>query len=199
VRGRVLVVGGTRGVGAIIAERLIDKGYAVGVLARDPVAARARHGSRVEIVEGDVTRPETLPPAVAGAHHIVFTAGVPSGRYAPEHLVRATDYQGARETIAAALDARMGGRFVYLNSIGVTVPSVSAVLLNLLKRNVLTWRRRLEDEIRRSGLDYTIIRVGFLIDASGRHRAVRVAQQALPLTPWHRIARADDTESTQAP
>jgi uncharacterized protein YbjT (DUF2867 family) len=191
---RVLVVGGSKGAGALIAQRLAGSGYTVRVLARDPVAAVARLGRDIEIVEGDLTRAETLPRAVEGVDDIVFTAGVPSGRYAPESLVRATDYQGALDTMAAARAAGMHGRFVYLNSIGVTVPSLSATLLNLLKGNALVWRRRLEDNIRAGGLDYAIIRVGFLIDSPGGKRAIRVTQQALPLAPWRWIARADVAE-----
>jgi uncharacterized protein YbjT (DUF2867 family) len=190
----VLVIGGTNGVGLLIVKRLVERGYRSRVLARDPARAAQRLPSAVEVVAGDLTKPETLAPAVAGSDHIIFTAGVPSGRYAPEGLVRATDYQGALDTMTAARSAGMRGRFLYLNSIGVTVPSLSATLLNLLKRNALVWRRRLENDIRASGLDYTIVRVGFLSDDPGGKRAIRVTQEPLPLTPWHRIARADVAE-----
>ena len=54
------------------------------------------------MVAGDITRPETLPPAVQAADHIVFTAGVHSGRYAPERLVKSTDHDGVLNTLAAA-------------------------------------------------------------------------------------------------
>ena len=76
----------------------------------------------------------------------------------------------------------------------VTVPSVAAWALNLLKRNTLVWRRRVEAEIRASSIAYTIIRVGFLTNAPGGRRAIRVGQDALPLAPRHRIARADVAE-----
>lgn len=35
-RARVLVIGGTRGTGLLIANRLADRGYRVRALARDP-------------------------------------------------------------------------------------------------------------------------------------------------------------------
>lgn len=185
----VLVVGGTRGVGALIVRELRRKNYRVRVLARDP--GRAEVPADVEVVAGDLTKPQTLPAAVEGADHIIFTAGVPSGRYAPEALVKATDYDGVIETMAAARRAGMAGRFIYLNSAGVTVPSISAMLIDLLKRNALKWRRRVEEQIRSSGLDYTIIRVGFLLDLPGGQRAIRVTQQPLPLSLRYRIGRED--------
>jgi uncharacterized protein YbjT (DUF2867 family) len=190
----VLVVGGTRGTGALIAERLLATGRRVRILARDPRRVMTAPSPAVDIVRGDITRPTTLPACVQGATHIVFTAGVHSGRFASETLVKLTDYEGVRNTLAAARAAGFNGRFVYLNSIGVTVPSFTATMLNALKRNTLVWRRRVEDEIKASGLDYTIIRVGFLLNVRAGTRAVRVSQRPLPLAPWHRIGRADVAE-----
>jgi uncharacterized protein YbjT (DUF2867 family) len=190
-----LVVGGTRGTGLLIARRLHESGCRVRVLARDPSGASASLDPAVDIMPGDITKPETLPAAVDGADRIVFTAGVHSGRYAPESLVKATDHDGVLNTLEAARRAGFTGRFLYMNSIGVTVPSLAATLINLLKRNTLVWRRRVEEEIRKSDIDYTIIRVGFLLDRSAGERAVRVSQEALPLALHHRIARADVAEA----
>jgi hypothetical protein len=60
---------------------------------------------------------------------------------------------------------------------------------------ILLWRRRVEDEIRASGLDYTIIRVGLLLNRPGGQHALAVTQDALPLWPRHRIARAHVAEA----
>jgi uncharacterized protein YbjT (DUF2867 family) len=194
-KGRVLVIGGTRGAGLLIARLLHQRGYQVRVLARNPTAALAELGLSFEVVAGDLTMAETLPAAVANVDHIIFTAGAPSGRYAPERVVKATDYQGVVDTIASARRAGLQGRFVYLNSIGIRTPSLAGSLINLLKRNTLVWRRRVEDDIRASGLDYTIIRVGFLLNRPAGEHAVVVGQDALPLAPRNRIARADVAEA----
>lgn len=191
----VLVAGGTRGTGALIVQRLIATNRRVRVLARDPHRVSLAPSPAVEIVSGDITRPATLPACVQGAAHIIFTAGVHSGRFASEPFVKLTDYEGVRNTLMAAREAGFSGRFLYLNSIGVTVPSLTATLLNALKRNTLVWRRRVEDEIKASGFDYTIIRVGFLLNVRAGTRAVKVSQQPLPLAPRHRIARADVAEA----
>jgi uncharacterized protein YbjT (DUF2867 family) len=195
---RVLVIGGSRGTGLLIARLLHQHGDRVRVLARDPTAAAARLGPGIEVVAGDLTKPESLPPAMTGVGHIVFTAGVHSGRIAPETLVKATDYDGVLNTLAAARRAGCRGRFLYLNSIGIATPSIAAGMLNLLKRNTLVWRRRVENDIRVSGLDYTIIRVGFLLSRPASERAVEVSQGALPLAPRHRIPRADVAEAFAA-
>jgi NAD(P)-dependent dehydrogenase (short-subunit alcohol dehydrogenase family) len=63
-RGPVLVIGGTRGTGLLVAELLARQGTRVRVLARDRVGAAARLDHTIEIVPGDITQPATLPPAV---------------------------------------------------------------------------------------------------------------------------------------
>src|SRR5688572_16510769 len=156
-KSRILVIGGSRGVGLLIARLLHERGYTVRVLARDPAGVSNKLGPTFEVVAGDLTKVDTLPPALRDVDHIIFTAGAPSGRYAPESLVKATDYEGVISTLAAARSARLRGRFVYLNTLGIKTPSVAGFLINLLKRNTLLWRRRVEDKIRNSGLDYTII------------------------------------------
>ena len=86
----ILLVGGTRGTGLLIAKLLQDQGHQVRALARNPAAAAARLGSWLEVIAGDITKADTLLPAVHGASHIIFTAGVRSGRLARDTLVKAT-------------------------------------------------------------------------------------------------------------
>lgn len=191
---RVLVIGGTRGVGLLIARVLLRQGYGVRVLARNPDTAAPHLGPDIDVVAGDITKPDTLPRAVQGCANIIFTAGVHSGRFAREALVKETDYGGVLNTLDAARQTGFGGRFVYLNSIGIATRSVAATMLNLIKRNTLVWRARVEDQIRASGIDYTIIRVGFLTNQPSGQRAIEVSQGALPLAPRHRIPRADAAE-----
>lgn len=93
----VLVVGGTRGTGLLIARLLVQRGYQVRALARDAARATLQLDSAVDVVAGDITKPETLPAAVEDVSHIIFTAGVHSGRAARESLVKMTDYQFRNE------------------------------------------------------------------------------------------------------
>ncbi len=190
----VLVIGGTRGTGLLIVESLAQDGYRVRALARHPGEAAPRLGSAAEVVPGDVTRPDTLPAAVKDVAHLIFTAGVAVGP-ARERLIVATEYEGVRNTLASARRAGFRGRFLYMTSIGVTRRSLSATLLNLVKGNTLRWRRRAEEDIRASGVDYTIIRAGFLLNSPGGRRAIEVSQETHPLSPRYRIARADVAES----
>ncbi len=188
----VLVIGATRGTGYLIAKRLLEEGYRVRVLARNGVQARELFGGQAEVVVGDVTKPETLVPAVAGVDHIVFTAGV-TRRPAPEAQVKAVVHDGVLNTLAAAKAAGFTGRFLLMGAIGTTRGSLLSFLLNLIKGKTLHWRKRAEEAVRRSGLDYTIIHAGILTNGPGGG-AVEIGQRHLPMRPWYRISRADAAE-----
>lgn len=190
---RVLVVGATRGTGAEIVKRLLRDGFQVRALARDEQKARGALGHNVEIVRGDVTLPETMEPAMREVQHVIFTAGV-TKRPASQRSIIAVEYDGVRNTLTAAREAGVSGRFLYMTAIGVTRHSIASIALNLIKGRTLVWRRRAEDEIRRSGVDYTIIRCGVLRnEAPGRH-AIEISQRNQPMALWRRIGRADAAE-----
>lgn len=192
VRERILVIGGTRGTGELIVKLLVARGIAVRVLSRR--ATGAPSGSAAEIVAGDVTQARTLPPALTAVRDIIFTAGVRSGHPARESLIKATEYDGVLNTLAAARQTGFDGRFLYMTSSGVTGRSFATFALNLYKGNTLLWRRRAENAIRDSGLDYTIVRAGVLLNAVGGRREIVITQRPLPLSLRYRIARADVAE-----
>jgi uncharacterized protein YbjT (DUF2867 family) len=189
----VLVIGATRGTGLLITSLLPRDGYRVRALARNLAKARVRFDVSTDIVPGDITRPETLPDALQDVDHVIFTAGV-TKRPAGEELVRTTEYEGLRSVLAAARTVGLPGRFLYMTSIGVSRRSLASIILDLIKGNTLKWRRLAEDEIRRSDLDYTIIRAGFLTNAPGGRRPVRISQSNHPLSARYRISRSDVAE-----
>ena len=94
----------------------------------------------------------------------------------------ATEFEGTRNVLAAARATGFGGRLLYMNASGVTSQSLSARFLNLWKGNTLRWRCRAEAAIRSSGLDYTIIRAGVLLNRPPGTRALLVTQRPLPLS-----------------
>jgi uncharacterized protein YbjT (DUF2867 family) len=191
---RILVIGGTRGTGQLIVHRLAEEGYRVRALARDAARAREKLGPAVEIAPGDITKPDTLPGALTDVDHLIFTAGV-TERFASAPLVRATIYDGVRNTLAAATNAGFRGRFLYMTTVGVTTPSLAATFLNLVKPGLLQWRQRAEEEIRKSGLDYAIIRAGLLTNGPAGQRTIAVSQAPSPLAFRNRISRADVAEA----
>lgn len=191
----VLVIGGTRGTGLLIAQLLRREGRRVRVLARDPERASQYLHRSIEVVTGDITKLPTLPNAFVNAEAVVLTAGSRSGHPARESTIKATEYEGVRNVVAAARALGFAGRLLYMTSSGVTKPSFATWALNRYKGNTLLWRLRAEAEIQNSGFDYTIIRAGFLVNRTQRKRSIVVTQTPLPLSIRYRIARQDVAEA----
>src|SRR3712207_5101472 len=110
----VLVIGGSSGTGRAIVELLSRRRIRTRVLTRNPTPVSRWLPAGVNVIEADLTAPETLPRAVDGAAHIILTAGVYSGRPATDSFVRATEYTGVLNVLAAARALAFSGRFLYM-------------------------------------------------------------------------------------
>lgn len=94
----VLVAGATGSVGRLVVAEAIAQGYSVRALVRNPSRAD-RLPPEAQVVVGDVTDPESLPPAVAGVEAIVLTPGsAGTGSSSPESV----DYGGVRNILNAS-------------------------------------------------------------------------------------------------
>jgi dihydroflavonol-4-reductase len=96
----VLVTGATGFMGRALVARLLEDGRAVRILERRPSDAFA--GLAVERVTGDVTRPETLDAACAGAETVFNLAGVLSYDARDEARLQAVNVDGLQNVLAAA-------------------------------------------------------------------------------------------------
>lgn len=139
----VLVVGASGSVGRLAVAQSFKLGYKTIALVRDPDQA-SLFPEGVQIVVGELTRPETLHKAVEGVTGIIFTQGV--GGNDPKGA-EAVNY-GAVRNVLSVLKAP--ARIALMTSVGVTKPSVGH-----------DWKRRGERLVRASGLPYTIVRPGW--------------------------------------
>jgi uncharacterized protein YbjT (DUF2867 family) len=159
----VLVVGATGSIGRLVVEEAVRQGHVVRALARDE--RKARHlGPAVEVLPGDLTRPDTLAAAVDGVDAIVLTHGSDGGGKAGAENV---DYGGVRNVLAA-LGTR-SARIALMTAIGVTNREGDYNR----QTEAHDWKRRGERLVRASGLRYTIVRPGwFDYNGPDEHRLV---------------------------
>ncbi|MEM7556105.1 MAG: SDR family oxidoreductase [Cyanobacteria bacterium P01_A01_bin.84] len=183
----VLVVGATGGVGQLTVNKLLNKGFKVRVLTRSADKATSMFSGRVEVVFGDIRQPETLSPIMSGVTHIICCTGTtafPSTRweftndlnplewvrvfFQDENLIsqaknspNQVDAKGVSNLVTAAPSNLK--RFVFVSSCGVKrKDEFPYSLLNAF--GVLDGKEKGEESIISSGIPYTIIRPGRLID-----------------------------------
>jgi uncharacterized protein YbjT (DUF2867 family) len=167
----ILIAGATGGVGQQLVGKLTARNQDVRALVPDFAQGNALFGAQecLELVEGDVRRPVTLPQAVVGVRAVIcaVNAKAPVGENGPEKI----DYEGVRSLVLAARNASVS-RFILISSIGVTHPGHP---LNNFGR-LLDWKLKGENVLRTSGLVYTIVRCGTLTDESGGKSGLRLCQ-----------------------
>ncbi|MFE1766885.1 SDR family oxidoreductase [Streptomyces angustmyceticus] len=165
----IAVIGGAGRTGVIITRRLLKEGHQVRVVSRDPERAVLPLG--VEKHRADVRYADSLGTALRGCSGIVFTVepGIAdSGPHSPETTV----YDGVRNVLAAAADGGRRPHIVLVSQIFVTRREHP---MNAYGR-LLDWRLRGEDEVRASGLPYTVIRPSWLMDSDAAGSRVRLEQ-----------------------
>ena len=119
---RALVTGTSGFVGSAVARRLAADGHDIRVLLRPTSDRRNLDGMDAEIVEGDLSDPQSLKAAVKGCDSVFHVAAdyriwVPDGGAS---MYRA-NVDGSRELVRAACDAGVS-RFVYTSSVAVLYP-----------------------------------------------------------------------------
>lgn len=133
----ILVTGATGNIGSEVVRRLVDEGHRVRVLSRNPERA-ARFPKSVEFACGDLQEPETLKAPLIGVEKAFLLAG-------PMQLQDITRN-------FAAVARRAGVKHIVLNSSGT---------IGLLKKTKIGgWHLEAENELRSSGLQWTMLRPG---------------------------------------
>ena len=165
-RGLVLVAGATGRTGRLVVSNLLKQGYPVRALVRDMERGHEILGDGVEFAEGDVRDIDSLRAAMQGAASLIITIG--SSRKDPDNGPEFVDYGGVKNLAQAAADTGVQ-QVVLMSSAGVTHEDH---VLNQMFDNILIWKSRGEDALRDSGVDYTIVRPGGLMETPGDETAV---------------------------
>lgn len=153
---KILVAGGTGFVGSAIVHALRARELEVRVLARRAESASHLAALGVELVPGDLTKPETLAPAIAGCTHVVNLVAILKGR--PDDFRRVMT-----EGTAALLEAAKAAgvvRFVQMSALGTTERSKELVPYFEAKWDM-------ERLVERSGLEYATVRPSFVFGRGG--------------------------------
>lgn len=159
----MLVTGASGFLGGHLVEELVRRGYEVRALVRPTSDTSLLRQLGVELAVGDVTKPETLGPAVRGVDAVVHLAAYYTF-FGKKELYELVNVKGTEWLARAALDAGVK-RFVYCSSTEAIGPvdnppgDENSPLSPQFEYG--RSKARAEEVVRRlagEGLEYTIIR-----------------------------------------
>jgi len=115
---QVLVTGGTGMVGNCIAQSLLNRGHRVRALVRSLDKGKRLVPAGCELIEGDVTAPQTLGKAVDGCSWVFHAAGFPEQWMKDAQTFDRINAGGTENMVAASRAANVE-RFVLTSTIDV--------------------------------------------------------------------------------
>jgi uncharacterized protein YbjT (DUF2867 family) len=166
-----VVIAGGHGQIALRLERLLSaRGDRVRGLVRRREQFEDLSAAGAEPVLADLEDEVDLGPAVQGTDAVVFAAGAGAGS-GPERK-QTMDYGGAVKLIEAAKAAGIT-RYVIVSSMGADNPEAASGTF----RVYLEAKAAADQAVRESGLDYTVVRPGSLMDDDPGTGLVDVAEK----------------------
>jgi uncharacterized protein YbjT (DUF2867 family) len=184
----VLVTGATGRTGSLVVQKLQQRPeqFVVKGFARSEAKVRELFGTTDGFELGDIGDRDRLTTALAGCDALVIlTSAIPQMKAPPEAgqrpefiypeggMPEQVDYHGQINQIEAAKAAGVK-HIVLVGSMGGT--NEQHPLNRMANGNILIWKRQAEAYLIDSGLDYTIIRAGGLLDQPGGQRELIVGK-----------------------
>jgi uncharacterized protein YbjT (DUF2867 family) len=189
---RILIIGASKGTGALAAKAALERGHEVTAFARSPERLRLEHPSLTKM-KGDFHDHEDVARAVPGHAAVIVTASattISSFKENPTYFSQGT------KLVIRAMKASGVRRLVVLSALGVGETSKIAgwvaekILFGIFFKPVFADHERQEQDTRESGLEWVIARPARLTNGPARKNYVKTTK--LEPVPWSwSISRAD--------
>lgn len=153
----ILVTGGTGFVGGHVLRRLAETEPRGSVRTLVRSRAKASFPAGVEVVEGDITKPESLPAAVNDVEVIIHAAAITGDRKEPyPGAYDRTNRVGTENLVTAAKSAHIK-RLVVLSGLGCRPAPAGTYMAT---------RWGLEEAVRGSGIEFVILQPSVIFGAN---------------------------------
>ncbi len=184
---RLAILGATGGIGGRLLAWAVDAGHPVQVLARTAGAVPRRRG--ITVTEGDASDPAAVADTVSGADAVLSALG-PRGAKTPGNQL-----ETAAANVSAAMAKTGTRRLIVVSAAGAFIREdpeagrLVKMIIPAILAEPFADVRAMEQVIRGSDLDWTLVRPTRLVNDPGRGEyRVRDRYPAPGLT---KIARAD--------
>ena len=170
---KLLVIGSSHGIGFQLLQEAISAGHQVTAVARSPQRL-VISSENLEVIKGDILEKDVIEKTVSGKDAVCITIGIkptlqPVSVFSEgtktviEAMKKSSCYQLICVTGIGAGDSRGHGGFLY-----------DRIINPLLLKTIYEDKDRQEAIIRESGLDWLIVRPGFLTNGprTGKYRVL---------------------------
>jgi putative NADH-flavin reductase len=166
---KVLIIGATGATGQILIREGLAQGHEITALARNPSAV-ASEDQRPRVLEGNALDASSLEAAVAGQDAVLSVLGTRSIR--PTTL-----FSESTHNLISAMDKHGVRRLVCITGVGVSDSKghvgflYDRIIRPFIVKNIYEDKERQEEAIKRSDLDWVIVRPAQLTDepAKGKY------------------------------
>lgn len=179
---KILVTGATGFVGSNIIEALLKQGHQVKALVRKTSNIKRLEQKNVEVIYGDILKPETLVAATKDIDTIIHAAGVLGEFHTTLDTLRLIHVEGARKLLESARDNKVN-RFILISTIAA-VGAVKYIADEKATPEPKTpydkakceGEKLVKQFCRKEKIDYTIIRPGFVYGSYGMGKKAKLFQ-----------------------
>lgn len=170
---KLLVIGASRGIGLNVVQQALQAGHDVTAVARH-TDRLVMHHKRLKVIKGDILNKHIIEEAVNGQDAVCVTIGVK-----PTRQLVSVFSQGTHNIVEAMKRASCK-RLICVTGIGAGESKghggflYDRIFHPLLLKNIYEDKDRQEAIVRESGLDWVIVRPGFLTNGprTGRYRVL---------------------------
>jgi putative NADH-flavin reductase len=185
---KLTVFGATGRIGTQVVRQALDAGHEVVAVVRDPARLDVAPRPELEVVRADVMDPAAIGPAVEGADAVVSALG-------PRRGGPVTVCSDGIRSILRAMDKLAVRRIVVVSASGAVIEPTDSLtnrliakpLLQRILRESMADTRHMEQEVRASTTEWTVMRPPRLTNRAGRGRYRTAIDRNVGIS----IARAD--------
>jgi uncharacterized protein YbjT (DUF2867 family) len=181
----IAILGSTGFLGKEVLKKALDSGYQVKTLVRNPKKL-GKFKNRVDYIEGDVNQTDKLEKTVTGTDVVISTVGPPM-----KNLGNPEMYKNAMEQLVSILEKKKIKRYIHIGgaahlggenenwSIG---RKILRFVLSLVAKPVLIAKHLEWEVLKKSNLDYTLIRQPGIMKKVFKGRGTVADEKSLPRT-----------------
>ena len=176
VKLNLMVIGANGGIGRQTVELALNYGHHVTAVLRDPAKLQLVHNN-LKVVKADVMKPETFEPYLEGIDAVMSAIGVKGGFFDDKPT---TLYSEGNANLLDAMRRMNVNRAFFISASAVEISPVLPFFVRLaakyvvqkLLKHMYADLLRMEELVKGSGLDWTIIRPPRLTDkpTTGNYR-----------------------------